>query len=54
MNYPIELLEKAAERARSLDRLELLKPKIGNQPTLDSDDSYLIMTYHPHDNILKE
>ena len=53
-NYPIELLEKAAERARSLDRLMLLEPHIGNTTTQDSDAIYLIMTYHPHDNSLKD
>ena len=53
-NYPIALLEKAAERARSLDRHALLQPHTGNNTTRATDEIYLITTYHPHDNGLKD
>ena len=52
--YPIELLEKAATRARDLDRSELLKITLGDVKTIDTDMIYLITTYHPHDNNLKD
>ena len=52
--YPIDLLEKAANRARDLNRLELLRPQTGPKTEPDTDNIYLITTYHPHDSSLKD
>ena len=52
--YPIDLLEKAANRARDLNRLELLRPQTGPTTEPDTDKIYLITPYHPHNSSLKD
>ena len=51
--YPLDLLKEAAIKARCLDRNDLLSTH-HNHTKDDGDKVFLITTYHPHDNSLKD
>ena len=51
---PFELLEKAGNRARDLDRSEVHETTSNITQTQDTDMIFLTTTYHPHDKGLKD
>jgi hypothetical protein len=53
--YPVDLLLEAAFKARALDRNELLSiTHTKDTKNLDSDSVFLISTYHPHEQSMKD
>ena len=52
--YPLTLLQDAALKAREQDRHSLLNPTPAPQKPENKDSIFLITTYHPHDNSLRE
>jgi hypothetical protein len=52
--YPVELLQEAAILVRDLERHTLLHPPVDETTPKNVGDIFLISTYHPHTQFLRE